>query len=82
MGALVLRFNLVSPEHGLDEKLEALIELARNFEKLSPSKSFAILKKHIKAFVTGFPEAASLRARLMQAENATELERVIRENQV
>jgi len=68
--------------HGLDEKLEALVELAHGFEKIQPPKHFAILKKHIKAFVTGFPEAASLRARLMQAENATELERVIRENQV
>ncbi|MEK7179701.1 MAG: tRNA-dihydrouridine synthase [Patescibacteria group bacterium] len=59
--------------HGLDEKLEALIELAHGFEKISPPKHFAILKKHIKAFVTGFDGAAELRALLMQAENAHEL---------
>lgn len=62
----------------LAEKLAALIELAHNFEKITPPKNFAILKKHIKAFVTDFPGAADLRARLMQAESATDLERVIK----
>ncbi len=66
----------------LAEKLTALVELAHGFEKISPPKHFAILKKHIKAFVTGFPEAASLRAKLMEANSAAELERVIKENQV
>jgi nifR3 family TIM-barrel protein len=61
----------------LAEKLAALLELARGFEKLSPPKNFAILKKHIKAFVTGFSGAAELRAHLMQAESATELETII-----
>lgn len=60
----------------LAEKLAALIELAHGFEKLSPPKNFAILKKHIKAFVTGFDGAADLRAHLMGAENATELEKI------
>ena len=60
----------------LAEKLAALVELAHGFEKLSPPKHFAILKKHIKAFVTGFDGAASLRAKLMAAENATELEKI------
>lgn len=58
-------------------KLAALIELAHDFEKISPPKSFAILKKHIKAFATGFDGAAHLRAELMGAENATELEKII-----
>ncbi len=79
------RFNLVEDsdlrlnlgEHGLDEKLAALIELAHDFEKLSPPKHFAILKKHIKAFVTGFDGAADLRARLMEAKNAFEMKAVI-----
>jgi tRNA-dihydrouridine synthase len=61
----------------LAEKLAALIELAHGFEKISPPKSFAILKKHIKAFATGFDGAAHLRAQLMEAENATELEEII-----
>lgn len=61
----------------LAEKLAALIELAHDFEKISPPKSFAILKKHIKAFVTGFGGAAELRAQLMRAESAAELENLI-----
>ncbi len=61
----------------LAEKLAALIELAHGFEKISPPKNFAILKKHIKAFVTGFSGASELRARLMQAESARELEKAV-----
>ncbi len=73
-----LRLNLGNPlEHGLSEKLEALIELAYEFEKISPSKHFSILKKHIKAFVTGFDGAADLRAKLMEANSAAELESII-----
>lgn len=60
----------------LAAKLAALVELAHTFEVISPPKSFAIMKKHIKAFVTGFDGAADLRARLMQAENAAELEKI------
>ncbi|MSU74774.1 tRNA-dihydrouridine synthase [Candidatus Kaiserbacteria bacterium] len=60
----------------LTEKLVALVELAHGFEKALPHKSFAILKKHIKAFVTGFDGAAELRAQLMQAENAREIEHI------
>jgi tRNA-dihydrouridine synthase len=62
----------------LAEKLAALVELARGFEKISPPKNFAILKKHIKAFVTGFDGAAELRSELMEVENAHELASVIR----
>jgi nifR3 family TIM-barrel protein len=62
------------------KKLEALVELAHAFQALRPQKSFHILKKHIKAFVTGFDGAAELRAKLMEAENASELEVAIRSN--
>jgi len=62
----------------LSEKLTTLLELAHGFEKLSPPKHLAILKKHIKAFVTGFAGAAELRAKLMEAENAHELASAIR----
>lgn len=61
----------------LSEKLAALIELAHDFEKITPPKSFAILKKHIKAFATGFDGAAHLRARLMETDSADELEAAI-----
>jgi nifR3 family TIM-barrel protein len=61
----------------LAEKLAALTELAYGFEKITPPKNFSILKKHIKAFVTGFDGAAELRARLMDCENASQLAQVI-----
>ena len=61
----------------LSEKLSALVELAHDFEKLSPPKSFHILKKHIKAFVTGFDGAADLRAKLMDTQSADGLQRVV-----
>ncbi len=54
----------------MQERLEALVELARRFESLKPGKSFHILKKHVKAFVSGFDGAAELRAQLMEAESA------------
>lgn len=63
-----------SEETPIAEKLAALLELAKGFEQLTPKKNFSILKKHIKAFVTGFDGAADLRARLMEAENTSELE--------
>lgn len=70
--------HLEKRERSIEEKLAALVELARRFEALTPPKHFAILKKHIKAFVTGFDGASELRARLMAAENATELEATVR----
>lgn len=60
----------------LAEKLAALLDLAERFEAMRPKKSFHILKKHIKAFVTGFDGAADLRAKLMLAENAEELREI------
>ncbi|MBT9175555.1 MAG: putative tRNA-dihydrouridine synthase [candidate division WS2 bacterium] len=70
--------NESGESRSLEEKLAALVELAHGFEKITPVKNFAILKKHIKAFVTGFDGAAELRARLMEAESADELASAIR----
>jgi tRNA-dihydrouridine synthase len=49
------------------EKLEALGKLTQYFEELTPAKSFHLLKKHVKAFVSGWDNAAELRAKLMDA---------------
>lgn len=64
------------------EKLAALAELARRFEALTPRKSFHLLKKHVKAFVSGFDGAAELRAALMETNSADELARVIERHTV
>ncbi|MBI2025220.1 tRNA-dihydrouridine synthase family protein [Candidatus Kaiserbacteria bacterium] len=75
-------FNHQLPTINLQQKLDALIELAYGFEKISPPKNFAILKKHIKAFISGFSGASNLRARLMSATSASELEREIKVAQI
>lgn len=61
----------------IDERFKALIEHTRLFEELLPHKSFAIMKKHYKAYVNGFPGAVELRAKLMEAENAAQVESIV-----
>ena len=61
----------------LEEKLKVMIEHTKLFEKvLSPHKNFAIMKKHYKAYVNNFEGAKELRVKLMEAENATEIENI------
>lgn len=52
---------------GQGDKIQALLELAQGYEKLSPQKSFHLLKKHVKAFIVGFDGSAPLRHALMDA---------------
>ena len=64
----------------LAEKIEVMIEHTHLFEKLlGDIKSFSIMKKHYKAYVHGFDGAKEIRMRLMDAENADEVERIARE---
>lgn len=63
----------LSPE----ERKAALATLARNFSELVPAKSVHILKKHVKAFITGWPEAAALRAALMETATLDDFFRVL-----
>jgi nifR3 family TIM-barrel protein len=62
------------------EKLEVLIEHTQVFEKeLSKPKhkSFAVMKKHFKAYVNGFEGAKELRIKLMETENTKQVEKII-----
>ncbi|MFA6585691.1 MAG: tRNA-dihydrouridine synthase [Candidatus Paceibacterota bacterium] len=62
------------------EKLEILIEHTQIFEKelLKPKhKNFAVMKKHFKAYVNGFEGAKELRTKLMETQNAKEVEKII-----
>lgn len=61
----------------MKERLSVLMEHSQLFEELLPHKSFAIMKKHYKAYVNGFPGAAELRAELMEAGDAKAVEEVI-----
>ena len=60
-----------------EERIEALLFLAREFKALAPAKHFHILKKHFKAFIQGWPGAPELRARLMELGSVEELEQVL-----
>lgn len=61
----------------IKERLEVMVEHSKLFEELLPHKSFAIMKKHFKAYVTGFDGAVDLRAELMNTENAREVESIV-----
>jgi|CXWL01.1.fsa_nt_gi tRNA-dihydrouridine synthase len=61
-----------------EDKLEALHLLATYFTTLTPSKHYAILKKHFKAFVTGYDGAGELRAKLMNTNSLEQFEEVIK----
>ncbi len=41
-------------------------------------KSFAVMKKHFKAYVNGFDGAKELRVKLMESENAKEVEKTVK----
>jgi tRNA-dihydrouridine synthase len=56
------------------ERLEALSRLAQYFGELKPAKSFHLLKKHFKVFITGWDGAAALRAELMETPDLASLQ--------
>jgi len=62
------------------EKLQVLIEHTQIFEKelFKPKhKNFAVMKKHFKAYINGFEGAKELRAKLMETENAKQVEKIV-----
>jgi len=68
----------------IEEKLKVLIEHTKLFEKLvlpnppiGQGKSFAVMKKHYKAYANGFLGAKELRIKLMETENADEVEKIV-----
>ncbi len=59
------------------EKLSVMVEHSKLFEELfSGIKSFEIMKKHFKAYVSGFDGAKEVRIRFMACKNANEVEKV------
>lgn len=59
----------------LEERLKICIEHTKLYEeKLGDIKSFAIMKKHYKAYVHGFDGAKELRIELMDCKTAAEVE--------
>ena len=64
----------------LEKILRVMVEHTKLFkEKLGDVKNFAIMKKHFKAYVTGFDGAKELRIRLMEVSSADEVEEIVEE---
>lgn len=69
------------------EKLKVMVEHTKLFEKMlmHPAqggsafggKNFAIMKKHYKAYANGFDGAKELRMKLMETENAEQVEGIV-----
>jgi tRNA-dihydrouridine synthase len=70
------RLNLVS----VSEKLNVMVEHTKLFQELlGDIKNFAIMKKHYKAYVANFDGAGELRAKLMETENAEQVETIVKD---
>jgi tRNA-dihydrouridine synthase len=64
----------------IEERLRICVEHTKLYEeKLGDIKSFAIMKKHYKAYVHGFDGAKELRISLMECNNSKEIEGKINE---
>ena len=62
-----------------EEKLQALLEHAELFNKyLGDTKSFAVMKKHVKAYISGFAGAKEIREELMQVSDIVQFKSVIK----
>lgn len=73
-------FSERETEPGLEEKFRVMLEHTYLFEELfSGVKNFAIMKKHYKAYVEGFPGAKELRVKLMETNSAKEVECIIQD---
>lgn len=73
------RDMLAPKEISLPEKLRVMVEHTKLYEELLPHKNFAIMKKHYKAYVNGFDGAKELRMKLMEAEDAATVARIVEE---
>ena len=73
-------------EPTVSEKLDRMVIHAELFEKLYHSndpknrlKNFDVMKKHFKAYVSGFLGAKELRIQLMETKNAAEVRAIVEE---
>lgn len=64
----------------VQSRLSVLLEHTKLFEELlGDIKSFAIMKKHFKAYVEGFAGAKDLRIQLMEAQSAAQVAEIVEE---
>lgn len=63
----------------IPDRLRVMVEHTKLFEDFLPHKSFAIMKKHYKAYVNGWDGAKELRLKLMETKTAGEVEEIVEE---
>ena len=74
------KLEIKDKEFYINRNLKALIEHTKIFEKkLIGFKNFSVMRKHFKAYVSDFDGAKELREKLMQTENAKEVESIIKD---
>lgn len=74
-------FNTTHSREQVDiaKRLAVMVEHAAVFEKIfKHKKNFAVMRKHFKAYASGFDGAAQLRVQLMACENASEVKKEVK----
>ncbi|MHB8651952.1 MAG: tRNA dihydrouridine synthase [Minisyncoccota bacterium] len=72
--------SVLSEQIPLVDRLGVMVEHTKAFEELLGGvKNFAIMKKHYKAYVSGFDGAKELRMRLMEAPDADAVARIVQD---
>lgn len=67
-------FSKDGHEPTIEERLRVMVEHTKIFEELlGKYKNFAVMKKHYKAYVTGWDGAKDLRVELMESNSAVEV---------
>lgn len=71
-------FNRDRKEIPLRKRLEIMLEHTELFEKeMTGIKNFNVMKKHYKAYVSGFDGAKELRVKLMEAKDFKEVKKIV-----
>ena len=71
-------FSKKTKEITIKNKLKILVDHTKLFEKtFKNQKNFAVIKKHFKAYVSGFNGAKELRIKLMEAKNFKEVRSIV-----
>jgi tRNA-dihydrouridine synthase len=69
-------FDTEKSHVSVQDKLKVMIEHTKIFvRELSDYKNFAVMKKHYKAYVTGFDGAKELRVQLMESHSFDEIKK-------
>jgi nifR3 family TIM-barrel protein len=61
----------------IEDRLRALVQHSQLFTAMLPHKNFSIMKKHYKAYVSGWYGASELRQKLMEAKDVAEVEKTV-----